>query len=64
MILKILLEDGSLITAKNFVCPSLFMAEELRKKGNKPGYINLIGLEIMNWQKIWSLSWCRTSLRL
>ena len=24
-----------LITAKNFVCPSLFMAEELRKKGNK-----------------------------
>ena len=24
-----------LITAKNFVCPSLFMAEELRKKGGK-----------------------------
>tara|TARA_B100000530_G_scaffold6569_1_gene5550 strand:- start:2419 stop:3948 length:1530 start_codon:yes stop_codon:yes gene_type:complete len=24
-----------LITAKNFVCPSLFMAEELRKKGSK-----------------------------
>ena len=24
-----------LITAKNFVCPSLFMAEELKKKGGK-----------------------------
>ena len=38
-----------LITLK-FCLPSLFMAEELRKKV-KPGYINLIGLEIMNWQK-------------
>ena len=40
-----------LITAKNFVCPSLFMADELGKKEVKPGYINLTELEMISWQK-------------
>jgi hypothetical protein len=40
-----------LITAKNFVCPSLFMAEELKRNGVELGYINLIELEMMIWRK-------------
>ena len=51
-----------LITAKNFVCPSLFMAEELGKKEVKPGYINLTELEMMKLAKKYGLSWCRASL--